>query len=96
MPALIGPVQSSPKSPARCVVARNDGKVVRSGQRVRVALVVDEEKGAIFQIEKLSGCRPGPPGRRRNRLKRNALLVNKPCALLIGTSAFKASFSKKS
>src|SRR6202021_2129312 len=34
------------------VVAGNDCKVVWSRQRVRVALVVDEEKSAVFQIEK--------------------------------------------
>ena len=34
-------------------VAWNDGKVVRSGQRMRVTLVVHEEKGAVFQVENL-------------------------------------------
>src|SRR5580704_1668043 len=39
------------KVPRPLRVARNDGKVVRSGQGMRVPLVVDEEKGAVFQID---------------------------------------------
>src|ERR1700739_968337 len=38
--------------PRALQIARNDRQVVRPGLRVRVALIVDEEKGAVFQVDK--------------------------------------------
>ena len=71
-------------------------RLFRPGERVWVALVIDKEESAILQIQNFRNVNWSPQSTAILVEERYALFVNKPCALLIGTSAFKASFSKKS